>query len=180
MNKIIKRINAKNIRDFYDIQSISLNGQISLKDKSVTIYKIDPANIVACDEATKNKIYQAYITCIRGLPDTFQIVILREKASFENQIKQYKKRLKEIENERLKFALQKYINYLEEISSLNNLYKTCHYLVVENLKKDEDAEIINIFSNLEEFGIKINKIDSYDKAKTILKEFIVKEYDNEY
>ncbi len=175
MNKIISKINIRNIQELYDIQSIAENGQINLKDKFIVIYKIDPANIVACDEETKYKIYQAYTTCIRGLPDTFQIMVSREKANFDEQIQTYKKRVKEVENDKLKFAIQKYIDYLEEISSINKLYKTSHYLIVENMNKNERDEIINMFSNLEEFGVRISQIKSYDQAKKILKRFVAKE-----
>lgn len=175
MNKIISKMNIRNIQDLYDIQSITENGQIYLKDKFIIIYKIDPANIVACDEETKHKIYQAYTTCIRGLPDTFQIMISKERADFNNQIITYKKRLKEIENEKLKLAIRRYITYLEEISNINKLYKTSHYLIVENMNADEASEIINIFSNLEEFGVRISQVKSYEQAKNILRRFIIKE-----
>lgn len=175
MNKIINKINIRNIQDLYDIKSIAENGQINLKDKHVVIYKIDPANIVACDEETKYKIYQAYITCIRGLPDTIQIMVSKDRADFEEQIQLYKKRVKEIENEKLKFAIQRYIDYLGEISNVNKLYKTSHYLIVENMKTDERDEIVNMFSNLQEFGVRISQVKSYDQAKDILRRFVVKE-----
>lgn len=175
MNKIISRINTKNIQDLYSIKGISKDGKIYLKDKFVVIYKIDPANIVTCDEETKHKIYQAYITCIRGLPNAFQIIVSSEKANFENQILEYKKRLNELENERLKLAIKKYIEYLEEISNIKKIYKTTHYLMVENMGIEEGEEIINIFSNLEEFGVKISQIKSYEQAKNVLRKFIIKE-----
>ena len=174
MNKIINKINVRNIQDLYDIQSITENGQINLKNKYVVIYKIDPANIIACDEETKYKIYQAYITCIRGLPDTFQIIVSKDKADFEEQIQVYRKRLKEIENEKLKIAIKKYIEYLQEISNISNLYKTSHYLVVENMNTDEAGEIVNMFSNLEEFGVKISQVKSKEQASNILKRYIMK------
>jgi hypothetical protein len=41
MNKILSKINIRNIQDLYDIQSITENGQINLKDKFVVIYKIE-------------------------------------------------------------------------------------------------------------------------------------------
>ncbi|MBQ8043757.1 MAG: hypothetical protein IJ272_06375 [Clostridia bacterium] len=175
MNKIISTLNIRNIQDLYDIQSITENGQINLKDKYVVIYKIDPANIVACDEETKHKIYQAYITCVRGLPDAFQIMVSREKANFDEQIAVYKKRLKEIENEKLKLAIQKYIDYLQEISNVNKLYKTSHYLIVENIQKDEAGEIINMFSNLQEFGVRVSQVKSKEQAENILRKFVMKE-----
>lgn len=175
MNKIINSLSMRNIQDLYNIKSVTESGQIILKDKFVVIYKIDPANIIACDEETKHKIYQAYITCIRGLPDTFQIIISREKTDFTKQINMYRKRVQQIQNEKLKFAIQKYIDYLEEINGVNKLYKNCHYLVVQNLKLDEANEIINIFSNLEEFGVRISQIKSQEQIKNILKKFIIKE-----
>jgi len=175
MNKIISRLNIRNIQDLYDIQSITEKGEINLKGKYVVIYKIDPANIIACDEETKHKIYQAYISCVRGLPDTFQIMVSREKADFNEQIMMYKRRLKEIENERLKVAIQRYINYLQEISKVNKLYKTNHYLIVENIQKDEASEIVNIFSNLQEFGVRVSQIKSKEQVEKILRKFVIKE-----
>jgi len=58
MNKIISKINTRNIQELYEIIDITDEGKINLKDKFVVIYKIDPANIVACNEETKHKIYQ--------------------------------------------------------------------------------------------------------------------------
>lgn len=175
MNKIATRLNIKNIQDLYNIQSITENGQINLKDRCIIIYKIEPANIIACDEETKHKIYQAYLTCIRGLPDTFQIVISRDKANFDDQIIECERRMKDIENEKLKFAIQKYMEYLREISGINKLYKSNHYLMIENLKKDEMSEINNIFSNLQEFGVRISLVTSKQQVQNILRRYVLKE-----
>lgn len=176
MNKILNRINMKSIQDLYEIQKITENGQVHLKDKFVVIYKIDPANIVACDEQTKFKIYQAYITFLRGLPDTFQIMVSREKADFEEQIKLYKTRLRQIDNEKLKYAIQKYIEYLEEISNLNKLYKTSHYLITQDLQTDKLDEIVNMFSNIQEFGIRVSQVKSEQEIKNILRKYITREF----
>lgn len=146
MNKTAVKLNIKNIQDLYNIQSITEGGQINLKDKYVIIYKIDPANIITCDEETKHKIYQAYLTCIRGLPDAFQIIISRDNVDFNEQIMECERRIRQTENERLRFAMQKYIEYLKEISEISKLYKTSHYLIVENTKKGESDEMNNIFS----------------------------------
>jgi len=175
MNKILNQINMRNIQELYEIKGVGSNGQISTKNKSITVYKIDPANIIACSEEVKIRIYQAYLTCVRGLPKTFQIIISREKASFAKQIKEYKERLLIIENQGLKFALQKYIEYLEQIEGINKLYKTSHFLVVENLDEKDKQEIVNIFSNLREFGVKITRIESQEKITTILRNCIMKE-----
>lgn len=175
MNKIISRLKTKNIQDLYEIQSITENGCIRMKNANIVIYEIDPANIVACDNETKHRIYQAYLSCIRSLPDAFQILITRECTDFEEQIRQYKSRLSSIENINLKFALKKYIEHLQNLSNTNKLYKTSHYLVLESKGEGLDNSIINIFSNLKEFGVKINLIKSKEKASNILKKFATKD-----
>lgn len=174
MNKIISKINFKNIQELYNIQYITDNGQVKLKDKTIAIYKVEPTSIINCDEETKHKIYQAYTACIRGLPDVFQILISREQENFNEQIDCYNKRLKEIQNEKLKFAIRKYIEYLEEISNVNILYKTNHYLVVQNINQGELQEVLNIFANLKEFGVRITQIESKEQIENILKNYITK------
>lgn len=174
MEKILKGIKTRNIQELYNIKNISLDGKIETKTNNITIYKIDPANIVACDDETKHKIYQAYLTCIRGLPDAFQVIISKEKVDFAKQISLYNQRLKKIENEGLKNALKKYIEYLEEISELNNLYKTSHYLITRNLNTTESEEIINVFANLKEFGVCISKVHTQDETEKILRKCILK------
>lgn len=172
---LLNKIKIKNIEDLYNIKQITTEGKISIKDKILSIYQIEPANIIACDEETKLKIYQAYISCIRGLPDTYQIMVSKQKIDFKDQINMYKERLKYIENDGLKIALKKYIEYLEEISHINKLYKTNHYLIVENLNNSESNEIVNIFSNLKEFGVRINRIKSKEKIENLLRRLITKE-----
>ena len=175
MSKIINKLKIRNIQDLYDIHEITQEGQISLEDKNILIYKIDPANIVACSEEAKHRIYQAYMTCIRGLPDNIQILVSREMAHFEEQIRLYNKRLNQIENEKLRLAIKKYVEYLNEISNVNKMYQTNYYLVIQNIKSVEAEEIINIFSNMKEFGIRITLIKSKEEVKKILRRFIVKE-----
>ncbi len=175
MNKITANLKIKNIQDLYNVQSITEKGQIILKDKYVIIYKIDPANIIACDEETKYKIYQAYLACIRGLPDKFQILISKDNSNFDEQIAEYKVRMREVSSDRLKFAIEKYIKYLKEIENSNKLYKTNHYLIVEDSQKDITDEIENIFSNLQEFGIRISQIKSKQQVENILRRYIQKE-----
>lgn len=176
--KILNNINIRNIQEMYDLKSVLSNGQIELKTKNVIIYKIDPANIIACDEETKFKIYQAYLTCIRGLPDCFQFVISKQKANFSNQINEYKQRINKIENEGLKLAIKKYVEYLEEISNVEKLYKTSHYLIIENMSKNDLEEIVNVFSNLREFGVRIEKISKKDEVNDILRKSIFKDETN--
>lgn len=174
MKKILSNINIRDIQEIYEIKEVSSTGQIELKTKRIAIYKIDPANIVSCDEETKFKIYQAYLTCIRGLPDYFQVVLTKEKANFKKHIREYEARLDKVQNEGLKQAIKKYIEYLEEVSNINKLYKTSHYLIVENLNKNDLDEIVNIFSNLKEFGVRIEQLKNKEEIEGILRRSILK------
>lgn len=173
--QMLKRENVKNIEEIYKIKDIDSKGVIITENSNICIYKIDPANILASDKETKIKIYNAYITCIRGLPDAFQVLISKEKVDFTNQIKEYTERLQKVHTSGLKQALEKYIEYLEEIAEINKLYKTNHYLVVKNLRETEYEDIINIFSNLEEFGLRIMRITAREEINKILRFAFAKE-----
>lgn len=175
MNKITANLNIKKVQDMYNVQSVTENGQINLKDKYVIIYKIDPANIIACDEETKYKIYQAYLTCIRGLPDVFQIIVSKDSLNFDEQIIEYKTKMKEVSNDRLRYAIEKYIEYLKEIENSNKLYKTNHYLIVKSVQKDRESDITNIFSNLEEFGVRVSQVKSKQQVENILRRYVQKD-----
>lgn len=175
MNKIKAKFNIRNIQELYNIQNITDNGKILLKDKYIVVYRIDPTNIISCDEETKHKIYKAYLTCIRGLPNTFQIIISKNNANFDDQIIEYEGRIKEIQNQKLKLAIEKYIEYLKVVSKTNKLYKMSHYLIIEDLKTSNPDEINNIFSNLEEFGIRISQVKSKEQVENILRRYILKE-----
>lgn len=166
---MLKDLISSDISKLYKIIDVSDEGVIKVNNKTICIYKIQPANIVAADENTKYKIYQAYLSCIRGLPNTFQIIIQKEKTSFKNQIEQYKKRMLEVENFGLKQALKKYVEYLQELENANNLYTTKHYLVVENINKKDMEEIYNLFLNLKEFGVVISMIKSKKEVEFVLR-----------
>lgn len=172
---MLKDLITNDISKLYNLIDITDKGIIKVNNKELCIYKIMPANIVASDDNTKYKIYQAYLTCIRGLPDTFQVVIEKEKASFNSQINQYKKRILEVENYGLKIALKKYVEYLEELERANNLYTTKHYLVVENINRKDMEEIYNLFSNLKEFGVGISQVNVKEEVEFVLKKAMLNE-----
>ena len=174
MNKLLNRIRYKNIQELYQIKDISMLDEVVLKQKSICIYKVEPANIVACDEETKFKIYQAYVSCIRGLPNVFQIIVSKKQRSFLEQIKEYKLRLSRIKNDGLKEALKRYIEYLEEVSKITRLQESTCYLIVENVDSYSSKQIESVFMNLKEFGVVINKVVSKEEIQKVLRECITK------
>lgn len=172
MKSILKQARAKNVEKLYNIQDINSNGVVSVQNKKIIIHKVEPANIIACDENVKQKIYQAYVTCIRGMPDVFQIVISNSKETFETQIEYYKKRLLRINNNGLKQALTRYINSLEKLSKQSEFNKTTHYLIVE---ENFETEVTNAFSNLEQLGVVIKRIKSKNEVERVLRASVIKE-----
>lgn len=175
MDKTVRYLGTKKVEKLYDIRNISLTGEIDVGDKKVGIYRVNPANIIACDNESKFKIYQAYLTCIRGLPDTIQIVISKERTDMKHQIEYYKNKMLEIESINLKLALKRYIEYLEELTATNKLYKTTHYLVIEDISRADFQDILDIFENLKEFGVTVKKVSSKEEVLQILKEITTME-----
>lgn len=165
---MLKRILTKDVSELYHIQQITDKGTVILPTNEVEIYKVEAINIVACDENIKNNIYNSYLSTIRSLPNSFQIVVMKEKSSLKNEIEQYKKRMLIIENYGLKLAMKKYIEYLEQMENDNNIYNINHYLVVE-VKNKEENDIVDVFSNLKELGIRTIKIKSKKDVESVLR-----------
>lgn len=172
MKSILKQARVKNIERLYNIKKICPNGIITIYNKNIIIYKVEPANIISCDENIKNKIYQAYMTCIRGMPNVFQIVICNSKDNFEQQIKYYKMRLLKINNNGLKQALAKYINHLEKLSKQAIFNKTKHYLIIDECY---EMEVTDTFTNIKQLGVSIERVSSKGEVQKVLREAIIKE-----
>jgi len=172
---MLKNIIIKDISKLCNIQDITENGIIKIKDKEIIIYKVEPANIISYNEQAKIKLYYAYLTCIRTLPSAFQIVVSKEQHNLKEQIRQYTDRMLKVENYGLKVALKKYIEYLENIQT-SELYNMKHYLVIENINSDSKNEISNVFSNMEEFGITITLLNTKEKVEKVLKNIMLERY----
>ena len=153
----------------YGLEEIKDDGVIVVNKREIAIYKVNPVNIIAWDLETKQKIISSYIATLRGMSDTFQIVVSKEKSTLKQDIEQYKKRLLEVENYGLKIALKKYIEYLQKIENENGIYEVKHYLIVEVKNNELDENIRNTFSNMNEFGIDIRKITRKAEVQNVLR-----------
>lgn len=160
---------TKDITSVYGIEKISDDGIVVVNKKEVAIYRVNPVNIIAWDSETKQRIISSYIATLRGMPETFQIVVTKEKSNLKNDIEQYKKRLLEVENYGLKMALKKYVDYLVKLENENGIYEVKHYLIVEPKNNTLNENIKNAFSNMNEFGIDIRKITKRSEVETVLR-----------
>ena len=143
-----------------------------MNKREICIYKVNPVNIIAWDKEMKDRIISSYIATLKGMPDTFQIVVSQQKSTLRNDIEQYKKRLLEVENYVLNMALKKYIEYLQKIENENGIYEIKHYLIVEETGEKGKENIHNAFVNMNEFGLDIRKITRKSEVENVIRRAI--------
>lgn len=170
MYSIINKLKVSKIEKILKINKINDNGTIVIDDRKIKIYKVVPVNLINYSQETKKRIYDSYMTVIRGMPSVFQIIICKKTQDFDEDIKYYKQRIKTIEDISLKYAIEKYINYLKELKLRIEFSKTIHYLIV-----DANSDIEEVFKNLEELGIKAHKVKTKLEVEKVLKQILLKE-----
>lgn len=172
MIKILGKFITRDIQSVYGLEKIKDDGIVVVNKREIAIYKVNPANIIAWDKETKQRLISSYIATLRGMPNIFQIVVSKEKSSLKQDIEQYKRRLLEVENYGLKMALKKYVEYLQKIESENGIYEVNHYLIVEAKNNELDENIRNAFSNMNEFGMDIRKITRKSEVENVLRKAV--------
>ena len=169
---ILGKFITRDVSSLYNIEKITEDGVISVNKREICIYKVNPVNIIAWDKEMKERIISSYIATLKGMPDTFQIVVSQQKSTLRNDIEQYKKRLLEVENYGLKMALKKYIEYLQKIENENGIYEIKHYLIVEETGEKGKENIHNAFVNMNEFGLDIRKITRKSEVENVIRRAI--------
>lgn len=166
---ILGKFITRDVSSLYNIERIAEDGVIFANKRKISIYKVNPVNIIAWNKEMKNKIISAYIATLRGMPDMFQIVVTKQKSTLKNDIELYKKRLLEVENYGLKMALKNYVEYLQKIENENGIYEIKHYLIVEEKGREETENIHNAFLNMNEFGMEIKRVNRKAEVENVIK-----------
>ncbi len=169
MIKILGKFITRDISSLYNVEKITEDGVIVVNKREICIYKVNPVNIVAWDKEMKDRIISSYIATLKGMPETFQIVVTKQRSTLKNDIEQYKKRLLEVENYGLKMALKKYIEYLQKLETENGIYEIKHYLIVEEKGENGAENIRTAFTNMHGFGLDIKKITRKTEVENVLR-----------
>lgn len=171
--KSIKEIRTKDINDLFSNIVIGIDGEIIYSKEKCVMYQITPLSVTEKDTDFKEKVFNLYYGCIKGMPNNFQILIMRERLDFNDQIIKCKKKLANISSDNLKKALLNYMDKLNKIKeeSKNNFK---YYLVIPKFESN-DTEIINMFSNLAEIGLSLRRINDSVEISSILNSCMKKE-----
>ena len=105
----------KDISKLFKHIHISKNCEIYCNNVRSIIYQIFPINIIDVNEEYKEKIYNAYYTFIKAMPDNVQIISIKDTIDFSKAIQKVRRRLNVVNSETLRFAIVKYIEKLKEI-----------------------------------------------------------------
>lgn len=166
----MNRLFAKDVMKISDMQEIVEGGYVLQDGNLIEVYEVKPINLVSADNNLKKKIYDTYVSVVRGFPSNLQILVTKRKDSLKPEIELYKKKILEVENFGLKIAMKKYVEYLEELEGNNEMYNTYHYLIAPS--NEESRGLEELFCNLKEFGLVINKVTGKKELERILKKTI--------
>lgn len=177
MLDIKRKFKAKNIQALYDINNITEQGNIITNTNNISIYKIHPINILNINDDYKNKIYATYMSWIKNI-DNVQIIINNTEKTFDEQIKEYENRIKDISSIELKKAINKYIEYLkQENIEKKSFVKEIYIVTCDSNKNDYNSrpDIEMFISGLSSIGVEIEKVIKKEEIIRILKAHILKE-----
>lgn len=166
----MNRIFAKDVIKISSMQEVVEGGYVLQDGNLVELYEVKPINLASADINFKKKIYDAYVSVVRGFPSNLQILVTKRKDSLKSEIELYKKKILEVENFGLKIAMKKYVEYLEELEETNEMYNTYHYLIVA--ANEENIGLEEVFNNLKEFGLCIKKVTGKKQLERIFKKAI--------
>lgn len=173
MINLSEKSRYKNIKKLYNIQKITEEGYIFIGNKSISIYRVEPINIINSDDEYKLKIYSTYLACVKNFTN-IQIIVKTEKQNFNSQIQFYNKKIEQLESEELKKAIKKYVEYLKEQNTLDN-YSRQIFVITDNSNSLVNNEMMSFEQNLLNIGIRMNKVKDLEEIKQILKESISRE-----
>lgn len=158
----------KNISAMYKDMNITSNGEIVQGNRRFNLYEITPVNIIEKNENIKQKIYNLYYSCVKGMPNEFKILVAKEKLDISQNISLLQKRAAKVSSPRLKAAITLYADNLKEVLSQSVATLNKYYIVAHSTENVEER-----FHSLEEVGVGIRKVTSeYEVQKIFRKEVL--------
>ena len=163
----------KDISKLYKDIYISRNGEIFCKNLRSVIYQITPISVIDINEDYRDKIYNAYYSCIKAMPENIQIISLRDRFDFSQVILRAKDRINEAQSEVLKLAISKYVEKLQEISQDNSQTILKYYVILPS--NIQDYQVNLMYENLINHGMRIRKVTNVGEINNIMRKCIKKE-----
>jgi len=142
LNKDISKL----YRDIY----ISRNGEVFCNNLRSVIYQIMPISVIDINDDYRDKIYNAYYSCIKAMPENIQIISLRDNLDFSSVILKAKDRINLVKSEVLK-----------------------HYVILPS--NIQDYQVGLMYENLINHGMRIRKVTNVGEIKNIMRKCVKKE-----
>lgn len=163
----------KDISKLYKDIYISRNGEVYCNNLRSVIYQITPISVIDINKDYKDKIYNAYYSCIKALPENIQIISLRDYLDFSSVILKAKDRINLVQSEVLKMAIRKYIEKLQEISQDCSQTVLKYYVILPSNIQDYQVKLM--YENLINHGLRVRKVTNIEELKNLMKKCVKKE-----
>lgn len=163
---------AKHIKDLYKLD-IDKDFYIVNNQKKVSVFEIGEICLLEEDKNVEQVIKNAYRACISGITVNYQILVKTDKIDMQEYLDEISKKQTKLLSHEFKIASERYINYIKNIWKSRQIYMTKYYLIASNLSLDDESNIKAAFKNIEELGIKIEKIENNKELYKLLKDCVI-------
>lgn len=154
---MINILKQKDITSFYDILDIN-GGNILTKNKRISLYKVTPCNVINKNVELEEQIYVAYIAAIKMISFNYQIIIQTKKIDFKKMLNILNNNIHLSNDYMHRLIIQKYKEYLENLSKEINVYGRYLYFITEQLDIEKERRLKEGFEFLEGIGVSIERI----------------------
>lgn len=161
---MINILKPKDIAKIYNIVDIA-GDNIITKNNVVNIYDVKPCKVINKNVEQEQQIFSSYLAAIKMFNFNYQVIIETKRIDFNNMVSKLDNNIHLSNNEIQKNIIQKYKEYLLELSNEIDVYDrkftmACQKLGNENIKTLEEG-----FEYLKAVGVEIKKITKDDVFK---------------
>lgn len=171
--KELQKKTFKDVKNFYGITEVEKDSICTINGL-VSIYELKPCLILEGDEQLDNIFYEAYIRNIKMLKVDYQIVIDTKKFKLDDTFNALDNTQYKMKSQKQKNVVNKYKEYLKELSDDIEIYERCIYLIIKKLDDVGERQLTEALTNLKAIGIGVRKVESREEILRIIYELINK------
>ena len=170
---MINILKQKDIARFYDVLDIN-GGNILTKNKRISMYKVMPCRVINKNLELEEQIYASYLATIKMVTFNYQIIIETKRIEFNVMLNNLNNSIHMSNDYMHRQIIEKYKEYLENLSSEKNVYNRYFYFVTEELNAEKERRLKEGFCFLESIGVRIERVVADDEIFRLTYEMINK------
>lgn len=164
--EVINILKLKDISKIYNIVDI-VGENIITKNNTTSLYNVKPCKVINKNIEQEQQIFSSYLAAIRMFNFNYKVIIETKRIDFNNMISKLDNNIYLSNNKTQKKIIQKYKEYLNELSNEVNVYDRNFTMVFEKLDNENSKALQEGFKYLKTVGIDINRVTKDNVFKKV-------------